>query len=76
MKHNRKAERLTAVILQGLGAVFAVPILVLCIVRGAVEYGARTVAVVKRAAALAVALDDHLAGLLARRAGAELYDIL
>ena len=40
MKHNRKAERLTAVILQGLGAVFAVPILVLCIVRGAAEYGA------------------------------------
>jgi len=39
MKHNRK-ERLAAIILQGLGAVFAVPILVLCIIRGAVEYGA------------------------------------
>ena len=39
MKHSRK-ERLVAIILQGLGAVFAVPILVLCIVRGAIEYGA------------------------------------
>ena len=39
MKHNRK-ERLVASILQGLGALFAVPILVLCIVRGAIEYGA------------------------------------
>ena len=39
MKQNRK-ERLVAAILQGLGALFAVPILVLCIVRGAAEYGA------------------------------------
>ena len=40
MKQNRKDGRLATVILQGLGAVFAVPILVLCIVRGAAEYGA------------------------------------
>ena len=39
MRQDRK-ERLVAAILQGLGALFAVPILVLCIVRGAAEYGA------------------------------------
>ncbi len=39
MKQSRK-ERLVVSILQGLGALLAIPILVLCIVRGAIEYGA------------------------------------
>ena len=51
-------------------------VLVLQIAVGTVEDRSRTVTAVKGAAALAIALDDHLAGLLARRAASQLHDVL
>ena len=51
-------------------------VLVLQVELGAVENRARAIAAVERATALAVALDNHLARLLTRRAAAKLHDVL